>query len=120
MKKICILVLVLVFGFNTLFAETIMFESGDFIYMSDDENEQKDFSSLDDLTILTIVAYYAPKTFSGKKLIPYKSTIYNESFELTDKYYNVWAFNKDKTFFAILDNLGDGRYAEIVFMMQDE
>ena len=120
MKKICILVLVLIFGFNTLFAEPRMFESNDFVYMFDDEEQQKDFSGFDDLNIISLLMYYAPKTFLDKDLTFYKSTIYNESFELTDKYYNVWSFDKDRTLLTIFENLGDGRYAEIVFIMQDE
>ena len=122
MKKICILVLVLVlvFSFNTLFAATRMLENNDFFYMVDDEGQQRDFSGLDDLNIISILTYYAPKTFLGKDLTFYKSAIYNESFELTDKYYNVWSFDKKETLLTIFENLGDGRYAEIVFIMQDE
>ena len=120
MKKIVFLVLVLLFGFNTLFAETRMLESSDFFYMIDDEEQQKDFSGFDDLNIISILMYYAPKTFLGKDLRFYKSTIYNKSFELTDKYYNVWSFDKNETLLTIFENLGDGRYAEIVFLMKDE
>ena len=120
MKKIIFLVLVLVFGFNTLFAETNALESDGFIYMFDDENQPNDFSGFDDLGIISLIAYHAPKTFGSKKLTIYKSTIYNEPFELTDKYYSVYVFNEDRDFFAILENIGDGRYAEIVFRMYDE
>ena len=120
MKKIVFLVLVLVFGFNTLFAEAKMFKEGDYIYMVDDEEQQKDFSKLDDLTIISIIAYHAPKTFGDKELLLYKSNIFNESLWITDEYYNVWVLNKDETMLVILENLGDGRYAEIVFMMKDK
>ena len=113
MKKM-ILVLMMVFGLSAAFAKPVDFESGDYYIITNDENEQTDFSGMSDLDIVARTVFAMPKKTGEYKNV-YGDIMIDEVSELSKRYFNYFMFSKDETHFILVQNLGDGRELMICF-----
>ena len=116
MKKM-IMVLMMVFGLSAVFAKPVDFENDGYYIITDDENEQKDFSGMDDLDIVaTVVSSVPDKT--GKYENRYVSLKIGKVNEMSNKYFNYFMYSKDQTHFILFQNLGDGRQLMVYFQLK--
>ena len=119
MKKM-FLILMMVFAVGCgAFAKPVTFEVGNYYVITDDENEQKDFSGMSDLDIVaTVVSSIPDKT--GEYKNQYISLDISEANDLVKKYGNFFAYSKDQTHFIAFQNLGDGRQLTIFYCLVSE
>ena len=116
MKKIA-MVLMMVFGLSAAFAKPVDFENDNYYIITDDENEQKDFSGMDDLDIVaTVVSSVPDKT--GEDENRYVSLKIGKVNEMSKKYFNYFMYSKDQTHFILFQNLGDGRQLMVYFQLK--
>ena len=111
------MVLMMVFGLSAVFAKPVDFEIGEYYVITDDENEQKDFSNMDDLDIVaTVVSAVPDKT--GEYENRYVALDIGEANEMSKKYFNYFMYSKDQTHLIVFQNLGDGRQLMIYYQLK--
>ena len=111
------MVLMMVFGLSAVFAKPLTLETEEYYIITDDENEQKDFSGMDDLDIVaTVVSSVPDKT--GEYENRYVSLKIGEVNGLSKKYFNYFMYSKDQTHFILFQNLGDGRQLMVYFQLK--
>lgn len=116
MKKI-VMVMMMVFGLSTVFAKPVDLENDEYYILTDDENEQKDFSGMDDLDIVaTVVSSVPDKT--GEYENRYASLKIGKVNEMSKKYFNYFMYSKDQTHFIVFQNLGDGRQLIVFYYLK--
>ena len=116
MKKM-IMVLMMVFGLSVAFAKPVDFEIDGYYIVTDDENEQKDFSGMDDLDIVaTVVSSIPDKT--GEYENRYSGLEIGEVDKMSKKYFNYFAFSEDRKHFIVFQNLGDGRQLMVFYYLK--
>ena len=107
----------MVFTMVTAFAKPVDFETDEYYILTDDENVQKDFSGMDDLDIVATVVSSMPKK-TGEYENKYVSLRIGEVNEMSKKYFNYFMYSKDKTYFILFQNLGDGRQLMIFYRLE--
>ena len=119
MKKM-MMVLVMVFGLSAVFAKPVMIESEEFIFFSDDENKQSDFSVFSDEEIIAVIVNSFPQKI-GKYSVSYRMHKFeNEIDALDEKYFHYFFVSKDDTHLTLYQNLGDGRRLIVHFQLKED
>ena len=114
------MVLVMVFGLSAVFAKPVSIEKEEFVFISDDENKQSDFSGRSDEEIVAIVVNSFPQ-----KIGKYSTTYWMHKFEneidaLDEEFFHYCFYGKDHTYAALYQNLGDGRRLVVLFSMKED
>lgn len=116
MKKM-MMIMMMVFGLSAAFAKPVDIENDEYYILTDDENEQKDFSGMDDLDIVaTVVSSVPDKT--GEYENRYANLMIGEVNEMSKKYFNYFMYSKDQTHFVVFQNLGDGRQLMVFYYLK--
>lgn len=116
MKKM-VMILMMVFGLSAAFAKPVDFEIDGYYFVTDDENEQADFSDMDDLDIVaTVVSSMPDKT--GEYKNKYTGLKIGEVDKMSKKYFNYFAYSKDRKHFMWVQNLGDGRQLMVFYYLK--
>ena len=119
MKKI-LAVLMMVFGLSAVFAKPVFLEEEDFVFISDDENKQSDFSGHSDEDIVAIVVNSFPQKI-GKHSVRYCMHEFENKIDAFDKkYFHYFFVSKDETYLALYQNLGDGRRLIVQFQLKED
>lgn len=116
MKKM-IMVLMMIFGLSAAFAKPLDFEIDGYYIVTDDENKQADFSDMNDLDIVaTVVSSMPDKT--GEYKNKYAGLEIGEVNKMSEKYFNYFAYSKDRKHFIVFQNLGDGRQLMVFYYLK--
>lgn len=116
MKKM-VVVLMMVFSLSAVFAKPVDLENDSYYIFTDDENVQKDFSSMSDLDIVTTVLRSMPKK-TGEYENKFVYLNVDEVDEMSKKYFNYMMFSKNGTHFILVQNLGDGRQLTVYYKLK--
>ena len=114
------MVLAMVFGLSAVFAKPVAIESEEFVFISDDENKQSDFSGHSDEEIVAIVVNSFPQKIGKHSVIYNMYKFENEIDALDEKYFHYFFVSKDETYLALYQNLGDGRRLVVLFQLKDD
>ena len=119
MKKI-LMVLMMVFGLSAVFAKPVSFETEEFIFFSDDENKQSDFSGHSDEEIVAVVVNSFPQKIGKHSIRYFMHEFENEIDDLDEKYFHYFFVSKDDTYLTLYQNIGDGRRLIVLFQMKED
>lgn len=123
MKKM-IMILMMVFGLSAAFAKPVVLNvksGGEYCTLiSDDENEQKDFSGMSDTDIVEMVKGCVPPNVKGTNdNLIYCGFIFNETLnDLIKEYYTYWLLRSDGLYVDV--NIGDGRMLRLVYVIEKD
>lgn len=118
------MILMMVFGLSAVFAKPVVLSvknGGECCTLiSDDENEQKDFSGMSDTDIVEIVKGCVPSKVKGTNdNLIYCGFIFNETLnDPIKEYYTYWLIRSDSLFVDV--NIGDGRMLRLVYLIEKD
>ena len=122
MKKIVFLVLVLVFGFNTLSAEEVTMKFEEFYYIFDNDTKKSSktvdiIKSLPDYKVVAILMSTTPDTL-GSLDVYFDDVLIIECNELVKKYNYVKCYDDCYNVLIIYQNIGNGKMIELRYVLR--
>lgn len=114
------MILAMVFGLSAAFAKPVAFETEEFVFFSDDENKQSDFSGYSDEEIVAVIVNSFPQKIGKYSVVYSLHKFENEIDAFDEKYFHYFFVSKDDTCLTLYQNLGDGRRLIVHFQLKED
>lgn len=126
MKKM-MMILTMVFGLSVVFVScattssvdtSVVIDTGDWLIITSNNKRPLDFGELSDTRKAEICKSSAPEEINGKHL-RYEGLEFNKVDPIAEMYYSYFLVKKDKTYMAIVSNIGGGRELILYYRLED-